>query len=727
MSEPSYYIGVDVGTASVRAALFQVSSGDSGAELVAIRTHPISMQRSMHPVFPVRSAASSSSNNGDQTESAPVTYHYEQCSEEIWRAVVTCVRGCSAEAMLHPGFSVQRVRGIGFDATCSLVVLRPPGPSVSVDSGSLAEPERWVPVPISQAALTKQFGNTTGPALDSSSDLSTEDGKGRLPSSNLYNIVLWMDHRAEDQANRINQSTEGAQRSFRYLGGRVSVEMELPKILWLKEFCRAYEPAASGTAGLWPRMHFFSLPDFLTWRATGNPQRSACSLVCKWGYLPSTSSSASPNAAQDGGWDQAYLQDIGLGDLADDDYIRIGGGGGSRSAQLVSHAGDWVGNLTPHAATELGLPESVRVGSAVIDAYAGWIGTVAATAIPQPGDLIPEPSADPLTHRLAMICGTSSCHLVAQPNPHFVSGVWGPYQSVTVPNLWLNEGGQSATGALLDFIVSSHPAFPVVYHAAETKVRQVTATRPAETDHNQTGLSPAPTAAVYRYLNHMIVQALGREDTCDGKPYTGYLRLVGDARFHVLPDFHGNRSPISDASLRGALVGLDLEPQNTPAALVRYYVAFVLALAYGTRQIIDQLTQGTRLTSATKNMEIDALVLSGGLAHNDFFVQVHADVTGRPVLVPQVPGAAEVLLGAAMCAYAAAQEEGQDLAVLSDATGTSSPVPLVRAMRTMAPTGHLVRPLCTLEDRHIHDRRYRVMCQMQQDQIRYQRIMEGAE
>lgn len=30
-----------------------------------------------------------------------------------------------------------------------------------------------------------------------------------------------------------------------------------------------------------------------------------------------------------------------------------------------------------------------------------------------------------------------------------MEGVWGPYYSAMVPGLWLNEGGQSATGKLV--------------------------------------------------------------------------------------------------------------------------------------------------------------------------------------------------------------------------------------------------------------------------------------
>lgn len=42
----------------------------------------------------------------------------------------------------------------------------------------------------------------------------------------------------------------------------------------------------------------------------------------------------------------------------------------------------------------------------------------------------------------------------------FVGGVWGPYFSAMVPRLWLSEGGQSATGKLLDHIIDTHPSTP---------------------------------------------------------------------------------------------------------------------------------------------------------------------------------------------------------------------------------------------------------------------------
>lgn len=59
---------------------------------------------------------------------------------------------------------------------------------------------------------------------------------------------------------------------------------------------------------------------------------------------------------------------------------------------------------------------------------------------------------------LGLICGTSTCHMVVSNTPIFTQGVWGPYYSAMVPGMWLNEGGQSATGKLIDHIIDTHPA-----------------------------------------------------------------------------------------------------------------------------------------------------------------------------------------------------------------------------------------------------------------------------
>jgi ribulose kinase len=46
--------------------------------------------------------------------------------------------------------------------------------------------------------------------------------------------------------------------------------------------------------------------------------------------------------------------------------------------------------------------------------------------------------------------------------------VWGPYREVLIPGYWMAEGGQSATGALLHHVITSHAAYsPAKQTAAE--------------------------------------------------------------------------------------------------------------------------------------------------------------------------------------------------------------------------------------------------------------------
>jgi D-ribulokinase len=344
------FVGVDVGTSSARAGVF-----DETGSLLGIARRPI---RTWHEA-------------GDIVE---------QSSSDIWNASVAAVRAAIAEAAISP----EAVKGIGFDATCSLVVLGPDSAPLSVSASG--DPQR--------------------------------------------NVIVWMDHRAIAEAREINESQDDV---LRYVGGSISPEMEMPKLLWLKRHLRASFEAAE---------HFFDLADFLSWRATGSLARSMCTVTCKWNFV-----------AHEKRWSAPYFQRIGLEELAAEQYARIG-------REIVPPGTPLGTGLSAEAAKELGLREGTPVGASLIDAHAGGVGAIGGrSSVDAPVDVC---------DRLAYIMGTSACIMATTSEPRFVPGVWGPYYSGMVPGFWLNEGGQSAAGAAVDHLLRSHPAYAEASAAARS-------------------------------------------------------------------------------------------------------------------------------------------------------------------------------------------------------------------------------------------------------------------
>jgi FGGY-family pentulose kinase len=494
-----YYLGIDVGTGSARAGIF-----DQKGRMAATASQPIRMWR-------------------------PVPDHVEQSSENIWRACGVAVRA----ALKRAGLPAAAVQGVGFDATCSLVAL---------DAGDL-------PVTVS----------TTGRAEQ--------------------NVIVWMDHRAIPQAERINRTRH---RVLRYVGNVISPEMQTPKLLWLKENLPA----------TWRRTaRFLDLPDFLTYRATGDDTRSLCTTVCKWTYLG--------HKGLDGlGWDVDYFVRVGLGDLAEEGFARIG--------RRIRPMGEPVGRgLTVRAAKELGLAPGTPVGVSIIDAHAGGLGLLGA------GLAAGAPVATHLNRRLALIGGTSSCHMAASGQPRFIRGIWGPYYSAMIPGLWLTEGGQTATGALIDHVIQTHVAAPAMLKEARRSGR-----------------------TIYEVLNERVAMLARAEKLLHS------ARLTRD--LHVQPDFHGNRSPRADPTLRGVISGLSLSA--TVDDLTRLYLATIQAVAHGTRHIIGEMNR--------RGYRIDTLLVCGGGTKNPLFLREHADITGCRLVLSREPEA--VLLGSAVLGAVAA-------------------------------------------------------------------------
>jgi len=157
---------------------------------------------------------------------------------------------------------------------------------------------------------------------------------------------------------------------------------------------------------LFDKCKFYDLTDALTHIATNSETRSFCSVVCKQGYVP---------VGVDGsvkGWQEDFLTDIGLKDLCEDNFRRMGGVNGVNGRYLT--AGELIGTLSEKAASDMGLPAGIAVGSGVIDAYAGWIGTVGAKVHLGSANLNSEAPKNDVAQaftRLAAVAGTSTCNL----------------------------------------------------------------------------------------------------------------------------------------------------------------------------------------------------------------------------------------------------------------------------------------------------------------------------
>ncbi|HEI8868590.1 FGGY-family carbohydrate kinase [Serratia sp. AKBS12] len=540
----SYFIGVDVGTGSARAGVF-----DLNGRMISQASREIDIYR-------------------------PKADFVEQSSDNIWQAVCNAVRDAVNQADINP----IQVKGLGFDATCSLVVLDKEGK----------------PLTISPSGRSEQ------------------------------NIIVWMDHRAITQADRINATKH---RVLDFVGGVISPEMQTPKMLWLKQ----HMPTTWANAG-----YLFDLPDFLTWRATQDATRSLCSTVCKWTYL-----------GHEQRWDKSYFKQIGLEDLLEHDAAKIGSD--------VKIMGEPLGHgLTQRAASEMGLMAGTAVSVSIIDAHAGTLGTIGATGVS--GEV-----AD-FDRRIALIGGTSTGHMAMSRTARFIGGVWGPYYSAILPEYWLNEGGQSATGALIDHVIQSHPCYAELLSQAKA--------------HNQT---------IYEVLNALLRRMAGEPEKI--------AFLTQD--IHMLPYFHGNRSPRANPTLTGTLTGLKLS--RTPEDMALHYLATIQAIALGTRHIIETMNQS--------GYSIDTIMASGGGTKNPIFVQEHANATGCAMLLPEESEA--MLLGGAMMGTVAA--------------GVFDTLP--EAMNAMSRIGKTVTPQ-TNDIKRYYDRKYRVFHQLYHDHMKYRQLMQ---
>jgi ribulose kinase len=269
-----------------------------------------------------------------------------------------------------------------------------------------------------------------------------------------------------------------------------------------------------------------------------------------------------------GGWPEDLYEQIGLPELVE------------KFPSDVLDLGMPVGQLSPHAAEELGLEPRTVVGQGGVDAFVGMIGLG-----------VVDPS------RVAFITGSSHLVLGLSEEEFHTKGIWGAYPDAVIKGLSLVEGGQSATGSMLNWF---RRTFCV--------------------DLEKKSADTGP--SVYDYLTH------NARDIAPGSE--GLL---------VCDWFQGQRSPHTDANVRGMIYGLSLRHSRA-----HLFKAMMEGIAYGTENIL-------RVFRAN-GIAAQELYVGGGATNNDFFLQVHADVSNIPIHVPRETQAPS--LGSAILAGVAA-------------------------------------------------------------------------
>lgn len=370
-------------------------------------------------------------------------------------------------------------------------------------------------------------------------------------------VKLWKHHAAQPEANRLNGIAREMDRPWldRY-GGKISSEWFFPKV-WhtLDEAPEIYEAAD----------RFIEAADWIVWQLTGKETRSNCTA----GYKAIWSK-------KDGFPSRAFLKalDPRLENVVDEKM--------SRDVQFL---GERAGGLSETAARWTGLKPGIAVAVGNVDAHV----SVPAVTVTEPG-------------RMAIIMGTSNCHMVLSRQEHTVPGMCGYVDGGIIPGYFGYEAGQSCVGDNFAWFV-------------ETCV-------PAD------------------YDREAVDQGLTRHEVLEAK---ASQQSPGEHGLIALDWWNGNRSVLVDVDLTGLLVGATLATRPEDI-----YRALIEATAYGTRLIIE--------TFEDSGIVVGEIVATGGLPdRNKLLMQIYADVTGREIDIAaatQTPA-----LGSAMFGAVAAGEE----------------------------------------------------------------------
>lgn len=296
-------------------------------------------------------------------------------------------------------------------------------------------------------------------------------------------VKLWKHHGAQDQADRANRLARSRNEPFlSYYGGGISSEWMIPKCLQVLE----ESPVIFGETD-----YFVEAGDWIVERMTGRFTRNSTAAGYKGAW-----------SAEHGFPSETFLSEL------HPEFPKVL----AKWTLEVEAPGTRAGSVTASFAAETGLSTGTAVSIATIDAHSG----VAGMGVYGEG-------------ALAIILGTSSCHMALSREFKPAPGVAGIVKDGILPGFYGYESGQAAVGDAFGWFARKF-----------------------------TGLG---------------FEALSKEARALAPGESGLLALDG---------WNGNRTPYMDSRVSGALIGLTLS--TTPA---EKYRALIESTAFGTRRIAE--------------------------------------------------------------------------------------------------------------------------------------------
>ncbi len=249
----------------------------------------------------------------------------------------------------------------------------------------------------------------------------------------------------------------------------------------------------------------------------------------------------------------------------------------------VLPVGSLAGGLCKKYAEITGLAEGTPVTTCIIDAHSALLSAKITDA-----------------DKMLMILGTSGCHISLGKEYKEVEGVYAIVRDGIQNGFYGYESGQTCLGDHFHWLSCNMISKEIQQEAEKLGIK--------------------------------VLDLLSQKAA---------LHRPGSSGLLALDWWNGNRSVLNDGELSGMIVGLNLttKPEDI-------YRAFVEAIAFGTRKILENYEQSS--------VFINELYACGSLSKNDYIMQVYADVFGKEIKICASENGSA--LGSAILAAAATGE-----------------------------------------------------------------------